>query len=75
TDYSNLVFAKDKIYATYRSIMLSPVIVTFNATTGKMDTKFVNNNPVTLNLYEGVLDFIVKRDGIICYPSTHGNYQ
>ena len=75
TYYSNLVFAKDKIYATYRSIMFSPVIVTFNATTGKMDTKFANSNPVTLNLYEGVLDFIIKRDGIVCYPSTHGNYQ
>jgi outer membrane protein assembly factor BamB len=75
TYYSNLVFAKDKIYSIYSTIGISPKIVIFNATTGEMDLRFAYSNPVTLKLYESVLDFIIKRDGVVCYPSSHGNYQ
>ncbi|HYD90422.1 MAG TPA: PQQ-binding-like beta-propeller repeat protein, partial [Flavobacterium sp.] len=75
SDYSNLVFAKDKVYATIDYIGFAPRLVTFNATTGKFDINFANNNTVPLNLHEGVNDFIIKRDGIVYYPSTHGNYQ
>lgn len=75
TYYSGLIFAKDKLYGIVRNINLHPLIVTFNATTGKQDIRFSNSNPVTKTSFEDVLDFIIKRDGVVCYPSSHGNYQ
>jgi outer membrane protein assembly factor BamB len=80
--HSQLVFGKDKIYSVYISrlrggsdLETTPRIVAYNATTGKPDNNFTNFNPVSANRYESVYTFCVKRDGVVYYPSSHGNYQ
>jgi outer membrane protein assembly factor BamB len=73
--YSDLVFAKDRLYGVFKASYVTAALVTFSATTGSTDISFANNNPVTLNLYEGVRNFIIRRDGVVYYPSSHGNYQ
>jgi outer membrane protein assembly factor BamB len=76
--YYRLVFAKDKIYCT-EEYSFNPSfnrrIVAFNATNGNRDSFIDKYNPVSLSSYEHVYDFCVERDGIVHYPSTHGNYQ
>lgn len=79
--HSQLVFGKDKIYSVYISDLTSsdmsmvPRIMAYNATTGEPDNNFTSFNPVAANWYEGVQTFCVKRDGVVYYPSSHGNYQ
>lgn len=79
--HSQLVFGKDKIYSVYiadltnSDMAMVPRIMAYNATTGKPDNTFTDFNPVAPNWYEGVRTFCVKRDGVVYYPSSHGNYQ
>lgn len=75
--YSQLVFAKDKIYCLleFRRAVTKARIVAFNATNGNQDLMIDNYNPLSAELYEEVMNFCMKRDGVVTYPSTHGNYE
>jgi len=77
-EYSRLAFGKDKIYALEEYVFnpdFGRRIVAFNAINGNRDVFFSGSNPVQLNRYEHVYDYCVKRDRMVYYPATHGNYR
>ncbi len=75
--YSQLVFAKDKIYCLreFKYDVIKARIVAFNATNGNQDFTIEKYNPISPAIYEEVMNFCMKRDGVVTYPSTHGNYE
>ncbi|OQP40771.1 hypothetical protein A4H97_14225 [Niastella yeongjuensis] len=74
--YSGLVFGKDKVYARYQSGPAEPeTIIAYNATTGVLDTAFYFNTPISRTYPYGLKAFCLKRDGVVYYPGSHGNYR
>jgi outer membrane protein assembly factor BamB len=74
-NYSDLIFAKDRLYCLRSYVSYFNALYTFNALTGEEDIFFVGINPITTNQFEIINALIIKRDDVVCYPSYHGNYK
>ena len=76
--YTNLVFAKDRVYCLTYGVYSgsSNNLISLSPLTGKIDDLFTSViNPIPKSNFENITAFTIVRDGVVCYPSSNGNYD